>query len=160
MYGEKVSGLPSQWRSLREDVPREKRLTVTRRTASFPEPDIQDGSPIAAMALARGTEEDQVNTYVLYRNPDGNIDVVYNDKDDEWKIDSPDVFQTADDNSDLACLTMPTTSNNGPDGGDLFLEELSGESRCYFVEEGDVKEVVLSESGEWELIGTIAVSGK
>lgn len=48
---------------------------------------------------------------------------------------------------------MATTSKDA-DGEELVLEEASSESRCYFVEDGVIKEVAL-DSGDWNIIGNV-----
>lgn len=127
---------------------------LNREIADFPSIPIPKGNSLAAFATARaGDDKQRVNTYLLYQDSDNRINMVWVDDDTSWKTAAPAALEGADQASDIACLTMPTTFQD-INFHELQLEQASSETRCYFQRGGIVQEVVLSGT-DWVDIGSV-----
>lgn len=121
-------------------------------------------APIAAFSVARagGDELGRVDTYVLYLDGDADINVLYTDSwsgsEVEWKTARPEALRGVDEDTDIACLNMPS-SRKGAEEKPVLLEEVEGDTaRCYFQRGGEVVEVRLDAEGgerEWVEVGVV-----
>ncbi|KAK4098890.1 hypothetical protein N658DRAFT_430994 [Parathielavia hyrcaniae] len=125
-------------------------------------------TPIAAFSVARPRDRlRRVDTYVLYLDGDGDIGVLYTVVSSGsgsgiagWTTAQPEALRGADRDTDIACLTMPTSFRDAAGAG-LLLEEASAETaRCFFQRGGKVVEVRLEskETGEWVVVGDVPMS--
>lgn len=123
--------------------------------AAFPSIALAAGGSFAAFTTARAdSSEGRVNTYVLYQEVSSRISMAYLDNDSEWATTQPEALSSADNGTDIACLTMPMTQVDESED-ELNLEEASSQTnRCYFQRGGYVREFVLSGT-EWIELGTI-----
>ncbi len=96
----------------------------------------------AAFSFARSTDnrrDDTVSTFVLYQDDSARIKQVWTDDSKTWKTSSPQALATADQGTDISCLT-PAASNDTY-GDALFVAPQSNITRCYFQRGGWVVEV-------------------
>lgn len=125
-----------------------------RDTADFPSISIPEGNSLAAFATARDSDTNQrVNTYLLYQGSDNHINIVWVDDNTTWKTAAPTALKGADRGTNIACLTMPTSSRD-INLQQLQLEQASSETRCYFQRGGIVRETVLS-GADWVETGSV-----
>ncbi|KAL1850956.1 hypothetical protein Daus18300_012747 [Diaporthe australafricana] len=123
--------------------------------ADFPSITVAAGGSFAAFTTARSdSSQGRVNTYVLYQEMSSRISMVYLDNDTSWVTKQPEALSSADNGTDIACLTMPMTQSD-VDGDELDLEAASSHtSRCYFQRGGYIREFALSGT-DWIELGTI-----
>lgn len=90
-----------------------------------------------------------LDTYVLYQDTHGTIQVVWQDDETGWKgPDAPPAFEAADNGTSIACFTPMAWPGTSLGRGDLQT------SRCYYQSAGSVKEVRFTGSG-WQLLGEV-----
>lgn len=121
----------------------------------FPSIALAAGGFFAAFTTSRSdSSQGRVNTYVLYQEISSRISIVYLDNDTNWVTVQPKALTSADNRTDIACLTMPMTQVD-VDGDEFDLEEASSHtSRCYFQRGGYIREFALSGT-DWIELGTI-----
>jgi hypothetical protein len=118
-------------------------------TLSLP---IVSATSIGAFAVPRYSNVSYImNTYILWQDPSGIIQVSWQDDDSGWK--GPSAFPAlsgADNGTEIACLT--------PNAWPLSnLQAKYDMSRCYFQASGLLKEVLYNGS-DWTVIGNVPTS--
>lgn len=97
---------------------------------------IPKASAIGAFVIGR--EADLIDTYALYQDDGGALQVMWqNDTTSGWQ--GPKTFDAlagADDGTDITCVTQTTWDMVG-----VNLKDSTVMSRCYFQSDGKVKEV-------------------
>ncbi|KAM0260403.1 hypothetical protein ACHAQJ_002805 [Trichoderma viride] len=91
---------------------------------------------IGAFAIPKTTLQDSLmNTYILWRNDTGAIQMTKNDDNNGWQTSlTPDVLGSPDEGTDIACLTA-TNYVVTP------VQSKYDMARCYYMVDGKVKEV-------------------
>ncbi|KAF2489917.1 hypothetical protein BU16DRAFT_471572 [Lophium mytilinum] len=104
----------------------------------------------AALTVVRPSSDNTaLNTYVLYQDSAGTIQVVWNDDASSWKGPATfPAFNDADNGTSIACLTQASFFTDTP------LQPNSPLSRCYFQVKGALREVSLNGS-DWEVVGDV-----
>ncbi|KAI1409699.1 hypothetical protein F5Y13DRAFT_192961 [Hypoxylon sp. FL1857] len=99
--------------------------------------EISSNTSLGAFSVGRPYDNNnQVNTYILYQDNDGTIQVVWQD-DDAWKgPQTYDAFKGADQGTDIACLTP-----GAYDAANIEISREQDMNRCFFMSGGLVKEV-------------------
>lgn len=140
-----------------------KDYPLSWQPAELPEIALPKLAPLAAFSVARkgGDARQRVDTYVLYRDANADVGVVYavasssSSGEAEWKTARPEVMKGVDKDSDVACLTLATSASNAAKV-EVSLEQAGEEARCYFQRKGRVVEVRLdAETGEWVAAGEV-----
>ncbi|KAH8901737.1 hypothetical protein GQ53DRAFT_740473 [Thozetella sp. PMI_491] len=122
--------------------------------SAFPTISFPKGNSIAAFSTARPNDKTgRVNTYILYQAEDNSIQMVWLDNESGWETSAPHALAVADNGTDIACLTMPT-SELDTKSQVLLLEAASDVSRCYFQRGGVPREVMLSGT-DWVELGSV-----
>ena len=124
-------------------------------------------APMAAFSVARPADAFQrVDTYLLYRDADSNINMVYaagaasssassTTSAVQWKTAQPAALKAVDADSDIACLNMATSYYNAAKVP-VLLEAASEETRCYFQRGGRVVEARLDAAkADWVVVGAV-----
>ncbi|KAH8668944.1 hypothetical protein BX600DRAFT_510995 [Xylariales sp. PMI_506] len=95
-------------------------------------------SPIAGFAVARASSSSNyTNTYILYQDAEGDIQVVWQDDTSGWKgPETYDAFAGADGGTDIACVTPGAWAATNS-----YLTSADDMSRCYFQAGGQLREV-------------------
>ena len=123
-------------------------LTLIFYVLGTPDAQIPGNSALGAFSYAR--TDNLVNTYALYQDDDGVLQVTFQNEDTPWK--GPRTYPAlagADKGTDIACLSQAAwdaTSVNVSDSTDM--------NRCYFQSGKKLKEVRFDGS-EWKDLGTI-----
>ncbi|KAI1142856.1 hypothetical protein F5Y05DRAFT_366437 [Hypoxylon sp. FL0543] len=114
--------------------------------------EIPSNASIGAFSVGRPYDNNnQVNTYILYQDDDGTIQVVWQD-DDAWKgPETYDALKGADLGTDIACLTPGTY-----DAANIEISREQDMNRCFFMSGGLVKEVWFNGSA-WSITDQIAL---
>ncbi|KAF1995164.1 hypothetical protein P154DRAFT_350205 [Amniculicola lignicola CBS 123094] len=107
---------------------------------------------VAAFSTIRPEDVDDLalNTYLLWQNNNGTIQMSWTDSDKGWKGPiKPTAFKGADKNTALTCLTGATFPKFPlPPGNEL--------SRCYFQANNTLREVNFNGTS-WDVVGTIPI---
>lgn len=117
---------------------------------------IPRNSSIAAFSTTRSTDPDKnaddksLNTYLLWQDLDGTIQMSWSDSDEGWKgpITHP-AFAGADNNTALACLT-------GLSYPGFPLAPGTELSRCYFQTGPAIREVSF-DGNSWDIVGNVPI---
>ncbi|KAI1798619.1 hypothetical protein F4811DRAFT_174455 [Daldinia bambusicola] len=107
---------------------------------------------IGAFSVGRPYDNhNQVNTYILYQDEDGTIQVVWQDDDTGWKgPQTHDALDGAEKGTDIACLTPAAY-----DLGNIGISREQNMNRCFFqVRDGNVKEVWFN-GDNWISVGVV-----
>jgi len=114
--------------------------------------DLPATASFAALTVARPSSDNiALNTYILYQDSVGTINVVWNDDTSSWKGPATfPAFDNADNGTSIACLTQPSFFTDTP------LQSNTPISRCYFQANGTLREVRLDGS-DWEIVGDVVV---
>ena len=97
---------------------------------------IPEGSSIGGFTVSNKQTQPDLDTYVLYQEIDGSIQVTWQDDKTGWKGPiSPSAFQGADNRTSIACLTPMAWPGSPLPKGALQT------CRCYFQSSGSIKEV-------------------
>ncbi|ETS73886.1 hypothetical protein PFICI_14832 [Pestalotiopsis fici W106-1] len=100
--------------------------------------DIPSDTAIGSFVIARpDNSNNYTNTYILYQDDDGIIQVMWQDDESGWKGPSTyDAFNGADMGTDITCVTAAAWDGSG-------IEVTSNEnlSRCYFQVSNQLREV-------------------
>jgi hypothetical protein len=98
--------------------------------------DMPTNTTLAGFAVGRPNDaNNQTNTYALYQDDNGTIQVVWQDDTSGWKGPSTfNVFQGADNGTDIACVTAAAWA-----AAELLDNQIM--NRCYFQVGGRVREV-------------------
>ncbi|KAF2474827.1 uncharacterized protein BDR25DRAFT_112349 [Lindgomyces ingoldianus] len=108
-------------------------------------------SSLAAFSTTRpGKTVSSLNTYLLWQDKNGTMQVSWSDTDEGWKgpVTHP-AFDGADKNTAITCLTGLTFPNFPlPVGSEL--------SRCYFQARGSVREVSFNGTS-WDTVGNVPI---
>ncbi|KAF2806498.1 uncharacterized protein BDZ99DRAFT_422952 [Mytilinidion resinicola] len=114
--------------------------------------DLPATASFAALTVVRPSSDNTVlNTYILYQDSTGTIQVVWNDDASSWKGPATfPAFNDADNGTSIACLTQSAFFTDTP------LQSNSPLSRCYFQVKGALTEVRLNGS-DWEIVGAVDV---
>ncbi|KAH7310499.1 hypothetical protein B0I35DRAFT_439164 [Stachybotrys elegans] len=112
---------------------------------SFPDNiTIPMGGAFSAFVTARSNGSELVNTYILYQDEDRHIKQAWMDDSEEWQFSSPEALRYADEDTDIACLTM-SMSPTHLDADDwrfpVFLSADINLQRCFFQRGGYIIEV-------------------
>ncbi|KAH9902321.1 hypothetical protein F4778DRAFT_120196 [Xylariomycetidae sp. FL2044] len=110
-------------------------------------------TPLAGFAVGRPYDDDnQVNTYVLYQDDGGAIQVVWqDDASGQWKGPATyDVFEGAAAGTDIACLMPPAP------GGKLSQEQ--DMNRCFFQVAGGRVRQVWFDGSNWNDEGIVPLT--
>lgn len=110
-----------------------------QRRALPPGFEVSEGSPLAGFATRKGTNS--LATRLIWRAQDGKIVSGWQEGGNmgDWKGPAADpVFEGADRDTQLACVTAATTSQEGIS---VVLQEDDKMNRCYFMKGGKLKEV-------------------
>ncbi|KAK6070677.1 hypothetical protein SCUP515_08286 [Seiridium cupressi] len=99
---------------------------------------IPDDTAIGGFAVARPNDtKNQTNTYLLYQDNSGTIQVVWQDDTSGWKGPSTyDAFDNADNGTDITCLTAAAWDASGHE-----VTSNQNMNRCYFQAGNKVREV-------------------
>ncbi|KAK9420617.1 hypothetical protein SUNI508_06357 [Seiridium unicorne] len=99
---------------------------------------IPDDTAIGGFAVARPNDtKNQTNTYLLYQDNSGTIQVVWQDDTSGWKGPSTyDAFDNADNGTDITCLTAAAWDASGHE-----VTSNQNMNRCYFQVGNKVREV-------------------
>lgn len=140
--------------------------------ATLPSIALPKRAPFAGFSVARGGDALQrVDSYILYLDAAANINVLYTDSSAApsssgsssqapgvvWKTAQPAALKGVDADTDIACLTMPTSFRNAADVGVLLEQASDDATRCYFQKGGAVVEAKLSQ-GNWVVVGTVPMA--
>ncbi|KAH8196427.1 hypothetical protein TruAng_009414 [Truncatella angustata] len=109
-------------------------------------PVIPAGSAIGAFAVGRPYTPEDLNTYILYQDDDGVIQVVWQDGDDGWRgPETYDALDGAEVGTDIKCLTQGSW-----DAVSVQVGRGQDMNRCFFQEKGTrrLKEVWF-DGNEW-----------
>ncbi|KAI2470068.1 hypothetical protein F4781DRAFT_392239 [Annulohypoxylon bovei var. microspora] len=114
--------------------------------------EIPADSPIGAFAVGRPYDSNnQINTYILYQDNDGVIQVVWQD-DGTWKgPETYDALGSANNSTDIACLT-PGADN----AANVGISKDQDMNRCFYQTNQGIKEVWFDGS-EWHDEGILPV---
>ncbi|KAL7935643.1 hypothetical protein V8C35DRAFT_297863 [Trichoderma chlorosporum] len=104
---------------------------------------------IGAFAIPKNTLQDSLmNTYILWRNDTGPIQMTKNDDNNGWQTSStPDALGIPDEGTDIACLTA-TNYVVAP------VQSKYDMARCYYMVDGKVREVKYDGS-TWSVVGYV-----
>ena len=105
------------------------------------------------VARAQATQSTQVNTYILFQDEKGVLQVIWQDSDGLWK--GPQTFPAlagADRGTDISCVTKAVWNSVG-----VSLGPLSDLNRCYFQSGGRIKEVRY-DGTTWQDLGFVPVN--
>jgi hypothetical protein len=110
---------------------------------------IPAGASIGAFAVPRPLDTSgKINTYVLWQEASGNVQMTWEDDGSGWKGPStPDAFRGADNGTSIACLTPSAWPPSG-------LEPKWDLARCYFQSNGVLREVQFDGSA-WRVVGDV-----
>lgn len=101
-------------------------------------------------AFTYGRKDNLVNTYILYQDTDGILQVRWQSDTSGWM--GPQTYPAladADMGTDITCLTQPAW-----DETKVTLSSATDMNRCYFQSGGKVKEVRF-DGGDWKDLGFI-----
>jgi len=114
--------------------------------------DLPAAGTFAALTVVRPSSSDSaLNTYILYQDGTGTIQVIWKDDDSSWKGPATfPAFANADNGTSIACMTQAAFFENAP------LQADSPLSRCYFQVNGALREIRLDGS-DWEVVGNVNV---
>ncbi|PTB38099.1 hypothetical protein M441DRAFT_29503 [Trichoderma asperellum CBS 433.97] len=117
--------------------------------ADAPTVSIPAESPIGAFSVPRNSQANSpMNTYTLWQNSTGGIQITWMDDDNGWQTTStPDSFGSPDKGTDIACLT-PSAYSLTP------LQPKYDMARCYYLVDGRIREVKYDGSN-WSVIGNV-----
>ncbi|ORY66051.1 uncharacterized protein BCR38DRAFT_172269 [Pseudomassariella vexata] len=115
--------------------------------------DIPEDSPIAAFTVGRPyNSDDQVNTYILYQDALGTVQVVWQDDDSGWKgPETYDAISNAEKGTDITCLTQAAW-----DARRVTVSKEQDMNQCFFQEKGTrrLKEVWFNGT-DWNHVGYV-----
>ncbi|KAH6653345.1 hypothetical protein BKA67DRAFT_569236 [Truncatella angustata] len=99
---------------------------------------IPSDTAIGGFAVARPNDSNnQTNTYLLYQDDSGTVQVVWQDDTSGWKGPSTySAFDNADNGTDITCLTPAAW-----DGAGVEITSNQNMNRCYFQVNNKVREV-------------------
>ncbi|KAI8960761.1 hypothetical protein F5Y11DRAFT_349181 [Daldinia sp. FL1419] len=109
---------------------------------------------IGAFSVGRPFDNNnQVNTYILYQDDDGIIQVVWQDDDTGWKgPQTYDALDGAETGADIACLTP-----GAYEPGNVDISRSQDMNRCFFqVGGGKIKEVWF-DGANWISVGVVPI---
>ncbi|KAI1765282.1 hypothetical protein GGR53DRAFT_490534 [Hypoxylon sp. FL1150] len=114
--------------------------------------EIPAGTSIGAFSVGRPYDDnDQINTYILYQEDDGTIQVVWQDDDTGWKgPQSYDALDGAANGTDIACLTPGAYD---PAGIEVSREQ--DMNRCFFLTTNSTVKEVWYNGTYWNDAGVI-----
>ncbi|KAL6812894.1 hypothetical protein GGI42DRAFT_313168 [Trichoderma sp. SZMC 28013] len=130
----------------------EWRVNASVGAAADAPPDIiPSQASIGAFAIPKTTVQDSLmNTYILWRNDTGAIQMTKNDDNNGWQTSStPDALGSPDEGTDIACLTA-TNYVVTP------IQSKFDMARCYYMVNGKVREVKFDGS-TWSVVGNVPV---
>ncbi|KAI1843451.1 hypothetical protein JX265_013333 [Neoarthrinium moseri] len=115
---------------------------------------IPEDSPIGGFAVARpASTTNQTNTYLLYQDKSGTIQVVSQDDTTGWKGPQTfSAFDNADNGTDIACLTPAAWDEAG-----VEITSNQQMNRCYFQVGNKVREVFYDGS-KWNDEGYLPIT--
>ncbi|PNP59162.1 hypothetical protein THARTR1_01410 [Trichoderma harzianum] len=128
----------------------EWRVNASVGAAADAPPDIiPSQASIGAFAIPKTTVQDSLmNTYILWRNDTGAIQMTKNDDNNGWQTSStPDALGSPDEGTDIACLTA-TNYVVTP------VQSKFDMARCYYMVNGKVREVKYDGS-TWSVVGDV-----
>ncbi|KAK4066247.1 uncharacterized protein Triagg1_8079 [Trichoderma aggressivum f. europaeum] len=128
----------------------ERRVNASVAAAADAPPDtIPSQASIGAFAIPKTTVQDSLmNTYILWRNDTGAIQMTKNDDNNGWQTSStPDALGSPDEGTDIACLTA-TNYVVTP------IQSKFDMARCYYLVKGKVREVKYDGS-TWSVVGDV-----
>ncbi|KAI0848914.1 hypothetical protein F5Y00DRAFT_237047 [Daldinia vernicosa] len=112
-------------------------------------------TPIGAFSVGRPYDNNnQVNTYILYQDDDGIIQVVWQDDDTGWKgPQTYDALDGAEKGADIACLTP-----GAYEPANIGISREQDMNRCFFrIGGGKVKEVWFNGTN-WVSVGIVPIT--
>ncbi|KAL7910536.1 hypothetical protein GGI35DRAFT_370992 [Trichoderma velutinum] len=120
--------------------------------AGAPSDIIPSQASIGAFAIPKTTVQDSLmNTYILWRNDSGAIQMTKNDDNNGWQTSStPDDLGSPDEGTDIACLTA-TNYVVTP------IQSKYDMARCYYMVNGKVREVKYDGS-TWSVVGFVPLN--
>jgi hypothetical protein len=115
---------------------------------------VPSSSAIGGFAVGRpNNSENMTNTYLLYQDDSGTIQVVWQDDTTGWKGPSTyDAFDGADNGTDITCLT-PAAWN----AANVTVTSNQNMNRCYFQVQNQVREVYFDGSN-WNDEGYLPIT--
>ncbi|QYT04847.1 hypothetical protein H0G86_011750 [Trichoderma simmonsii] len=128
----------------------ESRVNSSVGAAADAPPDIiPSQTSIGAFAIPKNTQQDSLmNTYILWRNDTGAIQMTKNDDNNGWQTSStPDALGSPDEGTDIACLTA-TNYVVTP------IQSKFDMARCYYLVKGKVREIKYDGS-TWSVVGNV-----
>lgn len=130
----------------------------TNRSAADLSASIPEDTPIGGFAVGRPSSSssssvNQTNTYLLYQDDSGKIQVVWQDDTAGWKGPSYyDAFAGADNGTDITCLTAAAW-----DAAGVEVTTNQNMNRCYFQVGNKVREVYYDGSN-WNNQGYLPIT--
>jgi len=114
--------------------------------------DLPAAASFAALTVLRPSSDNTaLDTYILYQDSTGTINVIWNNDASSWKGPATfPAFNDADNSTSIACLTQSAFFTDTP------LQPNSPLSRCYFQVNKTLREVRLNGS-DWEIVGNVDV---
>ncbi|KAI0898597.1 hypothetical protein F4806DRAFT_458932 [Annulohypoxylon nitens] len=114
--------------------------------------EIPADSPIGAFAVGRPYDSNnQINTYILYQDNNGVIQVVWQDGDSWQGPETYDALGSANNGTDIACLT-----SGADEAANVGISKDQDMNRCYYQTELGVKEVWFDGS-DWHDEGILPI---
>jgi hypothetical protein len=113
---------------------------------------IPTDSSVTAFSTRRPGDAQALNTYLLWQNASGTIQISWSDNDNGWRAPvTYQAFNGAANNTAIACLTGLTFPG-------FPLAEGTELSRCYFQAGAAVREVSF-DGTEWSVVGNVPTFG-
>jgi hypothetical protein len=136
-----------------KDYTGEAATNVSWTKATSPSTAIPADAAIAAFTVGRSYTEEDIDTYVMYQDEEGTIQVVWQDGGDSWSGPKTyDALGNAASGTDIACLTEGV-------GGAVKLSKEQDMNLCFFQEKetGRLKEVWF-DGENWQDKGFVPLS--
>ncbi|XXG94040.1 hypothetical protein Hte_000291 [Hypoxylon texense] len=116
--------------------------------------EIPAGTSIGAFSVGRPYDNNnQVNTYILYQEDDGTMQVVWQDDDTGWKgPQTYDALDGAEKGTDIVCLTPGTSDTTG------VVSREQNMNRCFFLTKNATVKEVWYNGTYWNDAGIVPTS--